>query len=107
MIFKDKELLAETYNSVLKENARRAAAGLDMSGAMQDQERGQESFLQQLEAKGEQSSANETQQMINNIAQICHTLLTGGGAGAEYSGIKLSPQQRQVIEQIGKHVINI
>jgi hypothetical protein len=36
MIFKDKELLAETYNNILKENARRAAAGLDMGGAMQD-----------------------------------------------------------------------
>ena len=73
-----------------------------------DSENAEESttLLSQLEEKGESFTANETQQMINNIAQKCHTLLTGGGAG-EYSGIKLNNKQRQVLEQIGKLVVTI
>jgi hypothetical protein len=36
---KDQKLIAESYSKVLRENARRSAAGLDMDGLMADQER--------------------------------------------------------------------
>ena len=86
---KDADLLAEAYGKTM-------SMGND-----------QEMLLKRLEAKGESSSADPAKQTINNIAENCHTLLTGGGAGSEYSGIKLNPRQRQVIEQIGRLVLSI
>jgi hypothetical protein len=67
----------------------------------------EQALIDNLERKGETFSANETKQMINNIAQECHTLLTGGDAGSEYSGIKLSPGQRAVILQIAQLIVKI
>lgn len=67
----------------------------------------EEALLARLERKGETFTSNDTKQMINNIAQECHTLLTGGGAGSEYSGIKLSPGQREVILQIANLILKI
>ena len=65
-----------------------------------------EELIQQLEAKGRASTADETKQEFNNIAQKCHTLLTGGGAG-EYSGIKVNDKERQVLTQIAKLILSI
>lgn len=66
-----------------------------------------EDLLARLEAKGRSSSANETQQTFNNIAQQCHTLLTGGEAGPEYSGIEINNEQRKVITQIAELVLSL
>lgn len=65
-----------------------------------------EELIKQLEAKGRASTADETKQEFNNIAQKCHTLLTGGGAG-EYSGIKINDKERQVLTQIAKLILTI
>ncbi len=67
----------------------------------------EQDLIDRLEEKGETFTSNETQQTINNIAQKCHTLLTGGGAGSEFSGIKLKPNQREVIFQIGQLILKI
>jgi hypothetical protein len=67
----------------------------------------EQALIDRLERKGESFTSNDTKQMINNIAQECHTLLTGGGAGSEYSGIKLSPGQRAVILQIAQLILKI
>jgi hypothetical protein len=67
----------------------------------------EQALIDRLERKGESFTSNDTKQMINNIAQECHTLLTGGGAGSEYSGIKLSPGQRAVILQIAQLIVKI
>jgi hypothetical protein len=67
----------------------------------------EQALIDRLERKGESFTSNDTKQMINNIAQECHTLLTGGGAGSEYSGIKLSPSQRAVILQIAQLILKI
>jgi len=64
-------------------------------------------LIQRLEAKGRASTADETKQKFNNIAQKCHTLLTGGDAGPEYSGIKINDKERQVITQIAKLILSI
>lgn len=63
-------------------------------------------LIQKLEAKGESSTADETKQMFNNIAQKCHTLLTGGGAG-NYSGIEINDKERQVLTSIAKLILTI
>ena len=67
----------------------------------------EDELIQKLERKGRSSSANETKQMFNNIAQKCHTLLTGGEAGSEYSGIKVNDKERQVLTQIAKLILSI
>lgn len=66
-----------------------------------------EELIQQLEIKGESSTADETKQEFNNIAQKCHTLLTGGDAGPEYSGIKINDKERHVITQIAKLILTV
>lgn len=72
-----------------------------------------ESLLDQLVDKGMSSSADENQQDINNIAHKCHTLLTRGKipyksrGETKYMGEELTPEQRQVIEQIAKLIVTI
>ena len=66
----------------------------------------EDELIKQLEAKGRASTADETKQEFNNIAQKCHTLLTGGGAG-EYSGIKINDKERQVLTQIARLILTI
>ena len=70
-------------------------------------ELGSHTRLGRLKQMGAASSSNETQQMINNIAQICHTLITGGDAGSKFSGIELGKEQLPYIEKIADIVIDI
>lgn len=121
---KDSILLAEAYEKVFNKDyeakldqkeaykSSLLRQGEDQSSSRQPESRraiynaSEDELIQKLEAKGESSTADETKQMFNNIAQNCHTLLTGGGAG-EYSGIKINDRERQVLTQISKLILTI
>lgn len=67
---------------------------------------GSHTRIGRLEQMGVDFTSNETQQMINNIAQICHTLITGGGAG-KFSGIELDKEQLPYIEKIADIIVEV
>jgi predicted nuclease with TOPRIM domain len=101
------------YNTIVNKLRKQLEELEEAYGKVMSASNESESLLDQLENKGMSSSADENQQDINNIAQKCHTLLTRGKipyksrGQTKYLGKELTPDQRQVIEQIAKLIVTI
>ena len=89
---KDQKLIAEAYNKVLGENARRSAAGLDMDGLMADQERYEkeldkkEAYKASLQGHNEGPAELESTVDLEAIADFLNNNEVWSGSPARGSG---------------------
>ena len=74
---KDQKLIAEAYNKVLGENARRSAAGLDMDGLMADQERYEKELDKKEAYKASLAGHNSDDEASSHLERVYQAVKDG------------------------------